>query len=43
VVVRLVDRCPECMIGDVDATRSVFTQVVGDLSIGRHKIVWRLV
>jgi expansin (peptidoglycan-binding protein) len=42
-VVRLIDRCPECAAGDIDTTQSVFQQVVGDLSIGRQKVTWRLV
>ena len=43
MVVRLIDRCPECAVGDIDTTQSVFRQVAGDLSIGRTKITWQLV
>jgi expansin (peptidoglycan-binding protein) len=41
--VELIDCCPECAIGDLDTTQSVFQQVVGDLSVGRQKITWEFV
>ncbi len=42
-VVRLIDCCPECKIGDIDTTQSVFQKVVGPLSVGRQKITWEFV
>lgn len=41
VLVRIVDRCPECPAGDVDFSREAFA-VIADLPQGRVPITWRL-
>ncbi len=42
VVVRIVDRCPECAPGDVDMSQQAFARIA-DLSAGRVPIRWRVV
>lgn len=42
VVVRIVDRCPECPAGDVDLSQEAFA-LIADLAAGRVPISWRLV
>jgi expansin (peptidoglycan-binding protein) len=42
VVVRIVDRCPECARGDVDMSPQAFARIA-DLSAGRVPIRWRIV
>ena len=41
VVVRVVDRCPECAAGDVDMSPQAFERIA-PLSRGRVPITWRL-
>src|SRR5690606_1312697 len=41
VVVRVVDRCPECAAGDVDLSPQAFERIAA-LSAGRVPITWRL-
>lgn len=42
VVVRIVDRCPECASGDLDLSMSAFEQIA-PLEAGRVPITWRFV
>jgi expansin (peptidoglycan-binding protein) len=42
VVLRIVDRCPECPAGDVDLSQEAFA-LIADLADGRVPISWRLV
>lgn len=42
VIVRIVDRCPECPAGDVDMSPQAFAQIA-DLPQGRVPITWQLV
>lgn len=42
VVVRIVDRCPECARGDVDMSPQAFARIA-ELSAGRVPIRWRIV
>jgi expansin (peptidoglycan-binding protein) len=42
VVVRIVDRCPECPPGDVDLSREAFA-MIAELEAGRVEIAWRYV
>ncbi|ANZ40910.1 hypothetical protein BBK82_37935 [Lentzea guizhouensis] len=42
VVVKIMDRCPECKRGDIDLNRAVYGQVADPLA-GRVKVSWRLV
>lgn len=42
VVVRIVDRCPECPMGDVDLSREAFA-LIADIPLGRVPITWQLV
>ena len=42
VVVRIVDRCPECAPGDVDMSPQAFAQIA-PLVAGRVPITWHLV
>lgn len=42
VVVRIVDRCPECPKGDVDLSREAFAQIA-DPRLGRVPISWQQV
>jgi expansin len=42
VTVRLVDRCPECLPGDVDLSREAFA-VIADLPQGRVPITWQII
>lgn len=42
VIVRIVDRCPECAPGDIDFSQEAFTQIA-DLAAGRVPISWQLV
>jgi len=39
VVVRIVDRCPECPAGDIDLSPSAFSEIA-ELSAGRVPITW---
>ena len=41
VLVRIVDRCPECPAGDIDFSPQAFA-VIADLPQGRVPITWRL-
>jgi expansin (peptidoglycan-binding protein) len=41
VVVRVVDRCPECAAGDVDMSPQAFARIA-QLAAGRVPITWRL-
>jgi expansin (peptidoglycan-binding protein) len=42
VIVRIVDRCPHCPVGDVDLSQQAFAQIA-DLSAGRVPITWQLI
>lgn len=42
VIVRIVDRCPECPQGDVDLSQEAFAQIA-NLSAGRVPITWQLI
>lgn len=42
VTVRIVDRCPECKVGDVDFSKGAFSKIAA-VSAGRVKISWRYV
>ncbi len=42
VMVRIVDRCPECPEGDVDLSREAFA-LIADIPLGRVPITWQLV
>jgi expansin (peptidoglycan-binding protein) len=42
VLVRIVDRCPECKPGDIDLSREAFAKIA-DMVAGRVPISWRLV
>ena len=42
VVVRIVDRCPQCPVGDIDLSQEAFA-LIADLADGRVPISWRLV
>ncbi|NJK81721.1 MAG: lipoprotein A-like protein [Chloroflexaceae bacterium] len=42
VVVRVVDRCPECAAGDVDLSREAFARIANPID-GRVPITWRIV
>lgn len=42
VVVRIVDRCPECAAGDIDMSPQAFAEIA-DLPQGRVPISWRIV
>ncbi len=42
IVVRIVDRCPECQSGDLDLSQEAFTQIA-DLAAGRVQISWQAV
>ena len=42
VVVRVVDRCPECAAGDVDMSPQAFEQIA-QISAGRVAISWKLI
>jgi len=40
--IRIVDRCPECLPGDIDLSPSAFS-LIADLSRGRVPITWEVV
>lgn len=42
VIVRIVDRCPECAPGDIDFSREAFAEIA-DRAAGRVPISWQLV
>ncbi|MEM8533277.1 MAG: expansin EXLX1 family cellulose-binding protein [Chloroflexota bacterium] len=42
VVVRIVDRCPECQPGDIDFSRGAFERIANPVD-GRVPISWRIV
>ncbi len=42
VLVRIVDRCPECPSGNIDLSREAFAKIA-DMVAGRVPITWRLV
>jgi expansin (peptidoglycan-binding protein) len=42
VIVRVVDRCPECYAGHLDLSREAFAQIA-NLYLGRIDITWQLV
>jgi len=42
VIVKVVDRCPECAPGDVDLTREAFAKIENPIA-GRIPITWRFV
>jgi len=42
VVVRIVDRCPECPAGNIDLSQEAFARIA-NLSAGRVPITWRIV
>ncbi|MBX3130147.1 MAG: hypothetical protein KF718_25745 [Polyangiaceae bacterium] len=42
VTVRIVDRCPECAVGDIDLSPQAFEKIA-ELSAGRVDISWRYV
>ena len=42
IIVRIVDRCPECAPGDIDFSREAFAEIA-DLVAGRVPISWQLV
>ncbi|NJL34536.1 MAG: hypothetical protein HC893_12600 [Chloroflexaceae bacterium] len=42
VVVRVVDRCPECAAGDVDLSREAFARIANPID-GRVPITWHIV
>lgn len=41
-IVNIIDRCPECKVGDLDVSPSVFSYLTGS-SPSRYKIKWRFV
>lgn len=42
VIVRIVDRCPECRPGDVDLSREAFARIADPIQ-GRVPISWRII
>lgn len=40
VVVKVVDRCPECLAGDLDLSRAAFSQIADPIQ-GRVNITWQ--
>lgn len=42
VIVRIVDRCPECAPGDVDLSQEAFGEIA-EIAAGRVPITWQLV
>lgn len=42
IMVRIVDRCPECPPGDIDLSREAFARIA-DPVLGRVPITWRIV
>ncbi len=39
-VIEIVDKCPECLVGDIDLSNQAFLAIFGDLVIGRAKMQW---
>src|SRR5436309_14056358 len=42
IVIRIVDRCPGCLQGDIDLSPLAFSYIA-DTSLGRVPITWRVV
>jgi expansin (peptidoglycan-binding protein) len=42
IMIRIVDRCPECAVGDIDLSPEAFS-LIADLSRGRVPITWHVV
>ena len=42
VVIRIVDRCPECPVGNIDLSREAFAKIA-DLVQGRVPITWKII
>lgn len=42
VTIRIVDRCPECAVGDIDLSREAFQQIA-ELDDGRIPISWKYI
>ncbi|MCX6182394.1 MAG: expansin EXLX1 family cellulose-binding protein [Bacteroidetes bacterium] len=39
-IIEIVDKCPECLVGDIDLSTQAFLAVFGDLVIGRANMSW---
>jgi expansin (peptidoglycan-binding protein) len=39
-IIEIVDKCPECLVGDIDLSNQAFLAIFGDLGIGRAKMDW---
>jgi len=42
IMIRIVDRCPECAVGDIDLSPEAFS-LIADISRGRVPITWHVV
>ncbi|CAF5037663.1 unnamed protein product, partial [Rotaria socialis] len=40
IIVRFIDRCPDCKANDIGLTQQAFIAVAGELGIGRTSVVW---
>ncbi|CAF1218638.1 unnamed protein product [Adineta ricciae] len=43
IIVRFVDRCPQCLEGDIALTEEAFLAVNGELGTGRTNIEWKFI
>lgn len=39
-IIEIVDKCPECLTGDIDLSNQAFVAIFGDLGIGRANMSW---
>jgi len=39
-IIEIVDKCPECLVGDIDLSNQAFLAIFGDLVIGRAQMDW---
>ena len=42
VIIRIVDRCPECLEGDIDLSQEAFSKIA-DPVLGRVQITWKYI
>lgn len=39
-IIEIVDKCPECLAGDIDLSDQAFLAIFGDMGIGRANMSW---
>jgi len=43
IIVKIVDRCPDCQKGDLALSRTAFLAVAGEMGTGHVKIDWQFI